>query len=440
VGEFLEHSHPDNLEELLTMKRSVEPLVLILAGGVGSRLNVLVKPRAKPAVPFAGIYRVIDFSLSNVMNSGLKRVGVLTQYKPLSLMSHIGTGEAWDLGGRSRGVKILPPSTGFQDADWYKGTADAVRQNISFIKAYPSDEVVILSGDHVYQMDLLPMIDFHRRREADVTVAMMVVPHSQIHQFGTGITDSSDRIVEWEEKPAKPRTNLASMGIYVFNTDYLLALLNEDRDEKDFGIHLIPKAVARDRIFAYPFDSYWRDVGTIQAYWEAHMDLLGEDSSIPSLEQWGVRPNIEAQGLPTDYPPAFFTDSATVSHSLISAGCLVEGTVVNSVLSPGVVVKHGAEVRDSIIFHDTLVEEEALVDLAILDKRVVVNRGARVGEGEDKAVVNREFPTHLYNGITLVGKEAVLPAGMVVGRNCIISPWRTGESFKELRLEDGETV
>lgn len=422
------------------MNRSVEPLVLILAGGVGSRLNVLVKPRAKPAVPFAGIYRVIDFSLSNVMNSGLNRVGVLTQYKPLSLMNHIGTGEAWDFTGRSRGVKILPPSTGFQDADWYQGTADAVRQNISFIKAYPSDEVVILSGDHVYQMDLVPMIDFHRSQQADVTVAMMVVPESQIHQFGTGITDSSGRIVEWEEKPVRPRTNLASMGIYVFNTAYLLALLGENREEADFGIHLIPKAVDRDRIFAYPFDSYWRDVGTVQAYWEAHMDLLGEDPTIPSLESWGVRPNIEAQGRPADYTPASFTDSATVSRSMISAGCVVEGTVINSVLSPGVVVKRHAVVRDSILFHDCRIEKEAVVDLAILDKRVVVNREARVGEGEGKDILNREYPTHLSSGITLVGKEVVLPDGIVVGRNCIISPWRTEKSFASLRLEDGETI
>ncbi|MCB2184324.1 MAG: glucose-1-phosphate adenylyltransferase [Desulfobulbaceae bacterium] len=421
-------------------KRKKEPLVLILAGGVGSRLNILVKPRAKPAVPFAGVYRIIDFSLSNVMNSGLYRVGVLTQYKPRSLMNHLGAGEAWDMAGRRRGVKILPPATGFKDSDWYRGTADALRQNITFIKSHPSDEIIILSGDHVYKMDLVPMLDFHRHRKADVTVAMMIVPESQIHQFGTGITDSDGRIVEWEEKPQKPRTNLASMGIYVFNTQYLLELLMEKKDEIDFGMHIIPSAIARDNIFAYPFDSYWRDVGTIQSYWEAHMDLIGDNPNIPSLESWGIRPNIEADGMDSDYTAAYCSSSATVRRSLVSSGCVIEGTVINSVLSPGVIVKRGAVVRDSILFHDCLIKENAVVDLAILDKEVVVNRKTTVGHGAGKDIVNRIYPTHLTSGITLVGKEVIVPAGIVVGRNCIIRPWTASGSFPAQRLEDGETV
>ena len=422
------------------MKEPRDPLVLILAGGVGTRLNILVKPRAKPAVPFAGIYRIIDFSLSNAMNSGLSQVGVLTQYKPLSLMNHIGTGEPWDFSGRTRGVKILPPSTGFRDADWYRGTADAIRQNLTFVKAHPSDEVVILSGDHVYQMDLVPLIDFHRRRRADATVAMMVVDESQIHQFGTGITDDSGRIVEWEEKPEKPRTNLASMGIYVFNTPYLLDLLAEDREEVDFGIHLIPRAIGRDQIFAYPFEAYWRDVGTVDSYWQAHMDLIDDHSSIPSLESWGVRTNIETTGMVADYTPAEFSAGSRVSRSLISAGCIIQGTVVNSVLSPGVIVKRGAEVRDSIIFHDCRIEQGATVDYAIVDKKVKINRGATVGQGEGTGTANRLYPKHLSCGITLVGKEAVLPAGLEVGRNCIIQPWSGMEKFKSLKLADGDTV
>jgi glucose-1-phosphate adenylyltransferase len=417
-----------------------EPLVLILAGGVGSRLNILVKPRAKPAVPFAGIYRIIDFSLSNVMNSGFDRVAVLTQYKPLSLMHHLGSGEAWDFTGRSRFVKILPPSTGFRDSDWYRGTADAVRQNISFIKAHPSREIIILSGDHIYQMELVPMIDFHRRHRADATVAMMVVPEEDIHQFGTGITDKSGRIVEWEEKPEKPRTNLASMGIYVFNTDYLLSLLAENREEVDFGIHLIPRAIHRDRIFAYPFDSYWRDVGTIKAYWEAHMDLLGEDANIPCLESWGVRPNIEVDNVEADHPAAFFLNPRQVNRSLIAAGCSIEGSVINSVLSPGVVVRPGAVVRDSIIFHDSVIGDDAVIDRGILDKRVTVGARCVVGHGGGTDVSNRQHPKHLDCGITLVGKESTLPADIVVGRNCIISPWTAAESFRELSIPDGETV
>jgi glucose-1-phosphate adenylyltransferase len=422
------------------MKNTEKPLVLILAGGVGSRLNILVKPRAKPAVPFAGIYRIIDFALSNVMNSGLHWVGVLTQYKPLSLMNHLETGEAWDLTGRSRGVKILPPSTGFRDSDWYKGTADAVRQNIQFFKSHPSEEIVILSGDHVYQMDLLPMLAMHRERRADITVAMMVAPESELHKFGTGITDESGRIIEWEEKPEKPRTNLASMGIYVFNTDYLLELLSEDKEEVDFGIHLLPKAIARDNVFAYPFESYWRDVGTIRAYWEAHMDLIGATPSIPSLESWGVRPNFNANGMQADYTAAFCSSTSKVSGSLISAGCHIQGTVINSVLSPGVVVKPGAVVRDSILFHNCRIEEKAEVDLAILDKQVLINKGVRVGSAGNKDTANRLYPKHLHDGISLVGKEVVLPAGMTVGRNCIIGPWTQEESLRNLRLEDGESA
>lgn len=422
------------------MTTKQEPLALILAGGVGSRLNVLVKPRAKPAVPFAGIYRIIDFALSNVMNSGLSRVGVLTQYKPFSLMSHLGTGEAWDFTGRSRGVTILPPSTGFHDSDWYKGTADAVRQNLRFIKANPSDEIVILSGDHVYQMDLEQMIEYHRDRQADITVAMMITPEDEIHQFGTGITDASSRIVEWEEKPEKPRTNLASMGIYIFRTNYLLALLAEDKEEVDFGMHLIPKAIGRDNIFAYPFDSYWRDVGTIKAYWEAHMDLIGKNPSIPCLEEWGARPNIATKGMDFDYPPAYYANSSKVRSSLIAAGCIIKGTVENSVLSPGVVIKRGARVTNSVIFHDCTIERDATVDQAILDKQVLVNTGAAVGYGRGYNTPNRSFSKHLFTGITLVGREVVLPAGMVIGRNCIVNPWTPKESFRSLRMEDGETM
>lgn len=414
-------------------------IVLLLAGGVGSRLNVLVKTRTKPAVPFAGLYRIIDFSLSNVMNSGLDQVGVLTQYKPLSLMRHISTGEAWDFTGRRRGVEILPPSTGFKDSDWYKGTADAVRQNLAFIKAHPSKEVLILSGDHIYRLDFHRMIQFHRRKKADITIAMMEVGLDEIHQFGAGIINRQSRIVEWEEKPEVPRTNLASMGIYVFETDYLLALLAEDKNEIDFGMHLIPKAIGRDNVYAYPFEGYWRDVGTIQAYWEANMDVIRAGSGI-SPEAWGIRPNVEAEGLDFDRPPARFASGCDVRGSMISAGCVVEGQVLNSILSPGVVVKAGAIVRDSIIFHDCLIEEEAEVDLAILDKKVRVGRAAVVGHGDRNAPPSRLYPKHLYTGISLVGKEAVVPAMANIGRNCIVNPWRREEDYKELVVKSGETV
>jgi len=413
--------------------------VLLLAGGVGSRLNILVKTRAKPAVPFAGLYRIIDFSLSNVMNSGLTQVAVLTQYKPLSLMRHISSGEAWDFTGRSRGVKILPPSTGFKDSDWYKGTADAVRQNINYIKAHPSREVLILSGDHIYRLDLHRMIQYHRRKKADVTIGMMTVPESEIHQFGTGIINEEERIVEWEEKPEVPRTNLASMGIYVFDTEYLLSLLAGNKEEIDFGMHLVPKAIEQDNVFAYPFQGYWRDVGTIQAYWEANMDVLRPKSGI-SPEAWGIRSNPDAEGLLADRCPVRFAKGCKVNCSLISADCVIEGTVINSVLSPGVVVRPGAVVRDSIIFHDCVIESGATLDLAILDKRVKVGRNAAVGAGDEKGIPNRLYPKHLYTGITLVGKEAEVPAKSVIGRNCIINPEKTPDDFSELTVKSGDTI
>lgn len=422
------------------MNHQDQPLVLILAGGVGSRLNNLVHTRAKPAVPFGGIYRIIDFSLSNVMNSGMTQVGVLTQYKPLSLMRHLGTGEAWDFTGRTRGIKILPPRTGSLDSDWYKGTADAVRQNIDFIKAHPSKETIILSGDHIYRMDFADMRQFHRLKKADITIGMMVVPKEDIHQFGAGITNKDGRIIEWEEKPKVPRTNLASMGIYIFDTEYLLSLLAEDRQEIDFGMHLIPKAIERDDVFAYPFHDYWRDVGTIQSYWQANMDLLDEQSGI-APESWGIRPNMDS-GNPTfsDFPPARFLTGSKCQKSMISAGCIIEGEVYNSVLAPGVRVRKNAIVRDSILFHHVDVGKKSRIDLAVIDKRSIIAEKALIGYGEDKDVVNTDFPTHLYTGITLIGKDSHIPAGYTIGRNCIIDLEVQEHHFSGKKLQSGESI
>jgi len=419
------------------VREITDALVLLLAGGIGSRLNILVGHRAKPAVPFGGLYRIIDFALSNVMNSGLTRVGVLTQYKPLSLMRHIGTGEAWDFTGRTRGVKILPPRTGEKDSDWYKGTADAIRQNIDFIRANPSEEVVLLSGDHIYQMDFDAMLEYHRHKKADVTIGMMVVPKSEIHQFGAGIVDAENRIIDWEEKPKVPRTNLASMGIYVFNTDYLLRTLERDKQEIDFGMHIIPRGIEEDRVFAYPFYGYWRDVGTIQSYWQTNMDVIRPGSGI-APEEWGIRPNTEADGRPMDRAPARFFTGCTVHSSMVSAGSIIKGTVINSVLSPGVQVCKGAVVRDSVIFEDCVVEDRAVVDLSICDKRVRIGTGAIVGQGRDLKHANHDFPKHLYTGITLIGKKARLPAGMNIGRNCIVQSEYTGQDV--LMLATGESL
>ena len=421
------------------MNARSDALVLLLAGGVGSRLNVLVQNRAKPAVPFGGIYRIIDFSLSNIANSGLKKVGVLTQYKPLSLMSHLGSGEAWDLNGRSRGVKILPPRTGAKDSDWYQGTADAVRRNIDFIRANPSDEVLILSGDHIYYMDFTPMLNFHRSKNADVTVAMMVVPLSEIHQFGAAVVDDEKRIVEWEEKPKVPRTNLASMGIYVFNRRYLLDALERDRASVDFGMHVLPHAIAHHDAYAYPFTGYWRDVGTIQAYWEANMDILRHDSGI-SPQAWKIRTNIEAENRLADRPPARFGGSAHLRNSMISTGCVINGTVTNSILSPGVIVEEGALVHNSILFADCVVKKNAIVDLAICDKGVIIGKNAVVGIGTNYQAENHQHPKHLYSGITLIGKRAVIPAGVTIGRNCVIHSYSHESAYAGLNLEDGATL
>jgi len=421
------------------MRRGEDALVLLLAGGVGSRLNLLVETRAKPAVTFGGLYRIIDFSLSNVMNSGLTRVGVLTQYKPLSLMNHIGTGDAWDFSGRSRGVKILPPRTGHKDSDWYKGTADAIRRNIDFVAANPAQEVVILSGDHIYQMDFAAMLAYHRVKKADVTVGMMVVPMSEIHQFGAGITNADNRIVDWEEKPKIPRTNLASMGIYVFDRDYLLKTLGRNKDEIDFGMHILPWAIEYDNVFAYPFYGYWRDVGTIQAYWEANMDLLKPEGDI-SPQKWQIRTNVEAAERQADRPAARYFNTARVQNSLISAGCIIKGSVVNSVLSPGVVVEEGAVVKDSIIFRDCVIEADATVDLVITDKLSRFGKGAIVGLGEHHDIANRLYPKHLYTGITLVGEFAHIPQGMKIGRNCIVKCKAKPEMFSGSILQDGESL
>jgi glucose-1-phosphate adenylyltransferase len=415
-----------------------DTLAMILAGGVGSRLNVLVRHRAKPAVPFGGIYRIIDFALSNVMNSGLSQVAVLTQYKPLSLMRHICNGAAWDFVGRSRGVEILPPRTGEKDSDWYRGTADAVRQNMDFIEARPSKQVLILSGDHVYSMNYRDMVRHHRALGARVTVAMMTVPWEQTEQFGIGIIDKNHRIVDWEEKPKEARSNLASMGIYVFDTDYMLKSLRATKDV-DFGHHILPKAMEDGELFSYTFQGYWRDVGTVHAYWDANMDLLRRESGLEP-EIWGIRPNVEEEGILFDRPPARIVPGAVVREASLAPGCVIKGTVECSVLSPGVIVESGAVVHGSVLMHDTHVGEGASVHRVVGDKGVTVGADAKVGSG-DAGVPNQRYPKHLSTGITLLGKWANIPAGARVGTNCVISLGTRAEVWPEdLVISDGTTL
>jgi glucose-1-phosphate adenylyltransferase len=411
-------------------------LVMLLAGGVGSRLNLLVSARAKPAVPFGGNYRIIDFTLSNIMNSGLERVGILTQYKPLSLMNHIGSGRAWDLTGRTRGITILPPQTGKKDSDWYKGTADALRRNLDFLTRYDTEQVLVVSGDHIYYMDYIPMIVYHQRHKADVTVAMREVPWDQAIHFGIGQKDAQGRIIHWEEKPKEPKSNLASIGVYLFRTEYLLKVLTET-NAVDFGQHVVPQAIGRDRVFAYPFSGYWRDVGTLAFYFEAHQELLDPASGL-NPEAWGIQTNLEEEGLKGDRLPIFIHRGARVSRSFLSSGVVIEGRVEGSILSPGVRVKKGAQVFNSIILHDGEIGAGAMLNRVILDKRVTVGDQARI-DGLSTAP-NRDFPTHLSEGITLVGKKAKIPPGQVIQGNCLLFPNLQPSDYPARVIEAGMTI
>jgi glucose-1-phosphate adenylyltransferase len=398
----------------------MKPVVaLVLAGGQGERLSVFSRERAKPAVPFGGKYRIIDFTLSNCVNSGLYDVAVLTQYRPHSLNDHIGIGRPWDLDRSFRGIRLMQPFLGRRDSDWYRGTADAVSQNLTFVTTPNRDELMlVLSGDHVYRMDYRRMLDFHEQRGADATVAVFEVPIEEANRFGTLITDDRDRVIDFDEKPAKPRSTLISMGIYVFDKEVLQERLAEDAGAKgsnhDFGHDIIPAMVGRDRVYAYRFNGYWQDVGTIDSYWDANMGLLKEPPEFDLYDpEWVIHTRSEER------PPARIVSEARVVRSLISHGCVIHGTVEHSVLSPGVFVGAGAVIRDSIVMTDSVIGPGAVIDRSILDKEVQVERGAVVGFGESDTP-NRMEPQRLTSGITIVGKRAHIPAGIRIGRNCMI--------------------
>jgi glucose-1-phosphate adenylyltransferase len=414
---------------------STEVLTLILAGGEGERLSILSQVRAKPGVPFGGKYRIIDFALSNAVNSGLTDVGILTQYAPRSLMDHIGVGRPWDLDRSRGGVALLQPFIGRgRPADWYRGTADAVLQNLDFIQDRNPELVLVLAGDHVYKMDYRPFIDLHRDRNAEVTCAVRTVPIEEAHRFGILDVDSTGRVTDFIEKPARPPSNLVSMGVYVFSWPLLAELLSADRP--DFGRDILPWMVAQGRrVFAYEFGGYWQDVGTVESYWRTSLDLLGDRPGIELNDLgWLVYTKSEER------PPARLGPDARVSRSMVSHGCVVDGTVEGSVLSPGVRVAAGATVRDSIVMFDAVIEEGALLERAIVDKEARVGRDARVGVGDD-LTVNREEPERLTAGITLVGKRARVPQGIEIGRNCRIDPGVVERDFAGAsRVASGETI
>ena len=410
-------------------------LAVILAGGEGERLSLLSSVRAKPAVPFGGKYRIIDFSLSNCINSGITDVMVLTQYNPRSLNDHIGLGRAWDLDRNSGGIRLMQPYIARGRAlEWYRGTADAVLRNLNPILESPADVVLILAGDHIYKMDYDPFIRAHRRHRADVTIAVRPVPLHDAHRFGILALDDSDAVVEWQEKPEHPRSDLASMGIYVFSKRALVQWLSESR--VDFGRHVIPAMLeARSRVFGYAFDGYWQDVGTVESYWQANMDLLLERPQLDLDDRaWVIHTRSEER------PPARIGPTAAVHRSMISHGCVINGTVERSVLGPGVRVGIGAVVRDSIVFLDTDIRAGAVVDRAIIDKNVTIYPNAVVGHGEDMDVVNRQEPTRLTTGITLVGKRAIVPRGTRIGRNCKVAENVRATDFRSRVVRSGGTV
>ncbi len=410
-------------------------LAVILAGGEGERLSILSGVRAKPAVPFGGKYRIIDFTLSNCVNSGLDDVVVLTQYNPHSLNDHIGRGRPWDLDRNTGGVKLLQPYIRRgRVAKWYRGTADAVLQNVNVIERSGGDAVLVLAGDHVYKMDYQPFLAAHRRKRADVTIAVRRVPIAEASRMGVLALDDQDRVAEWQEKPKQPKSDLASMGVYVFSKRALLRWLSEDLP--DFGRDVVPAMlVGGARVFGYRFDGYWQDVGTIQSYWEANMALVGDDPELDLYDrEWLIHTRSEERA------PARIGPTAQVHRSLISHGCVIDGMVVNSVLSPGVRVEMGAVVRDSIIMFDTVIRSGAVVDRAILDKGVVVGKGAIVGAGPDLDTPNRQEPGRLNTGITVVGKQSVIPRGARLGRNVRIGTKVKSTDFKSRSIRSGGSL
>ncbi len=411
-------------------------VAMILAGGAGTRLTVLSEHRAKPAVPFAGRYRIIDFTLSNCVNSGVYDVGVLTQYRPHSLIEHIGIGRPWDLDRTRGGVHILQPFQGRRRQLWYGGTADAVYQNLNFIEDRRADTVLILSGDHIYKMDYRPLLQLHRSKGADLTVAVMNVPLEETHRFGILTVNRQGRVLEFHEKPkTQDKGTLANMGIYVFRAEVLAERLTElapQHEDLDFGKHVIPAMVERgDKVYTYTFDGYWVDVGTIAAYWETSMQLLAPDAPLRLYDRdWVIHTRSYER------PAAKYGPQARVRQSMICNGCVIRGEVVRSVLSPGVYVSPGAVVRESVILNNTWIGPGAVLDRVIVDKDVVIGPGAQVGWGEDFDVPNADEPDKLYTGITVIGKGAHIPPNVRVGRNVLVRPNVNEDAFAPF----GETI
>lgn len=392
------------------MYKKKECIAMLLAGGQGSRLFTLTEKTAKPAIPFGGKYRIIDFTLSNCINSGIDTVGVLTQYQPLVLNEYIGNGQPWDLDRTFGGVMVLPPYQKSKSADWYKGTANAIYQNLNFIERYDPDYVVILSGDHIYKMDYSAMLDYHKEMNADCTIAVLDVPLDQASRFGIMNCHEDGKIYEFEEKPAQPKSTKASMGIYIFNKSTLAKYLIEDEanpdSSNDFGKNIIPAMLGDGcTLYAYEFSGYWKDVGTIPSLWEAHMDLLGEE---PVFNLYDSTRRVLSRS--ESRPPHFIGDDAKIANSMITEGCEVHGTVINSVLFGGVYVAPGAVIKDSIVMSDSEVLDGAEVCYSIIDSDTVIGKDVKLGIGQKPG----KFKITLIGGGLNISADDEIPAGSMV--------------------------
>ena len=410
-----------------------EMIAMLLAGGQGSRLGVLTASIAKPAVAFGGKYRIIDFPLSNCINSGVDTVGVLTQYQPLRLNTHIGIGVPWDLDRNVGGVSILPPYEKSANSEWYTGTANAIYQNLKYMEYYNPEYVLILGGDHIYKMDYEAMLDYHKQKNADVTLATIPVPIEEASRFGVAITDDNRRILEFEEKPKQPRSNLASMGIYIFTwkvlKDALITL--SDQAGCDFGKHVIPYCHNKgDRIFAYEYNGYWKDVGTLQSYWESNMELIDLIPEFNLYEEfWKIYTKSEIVA------PQYIAGDA---RAIIGEGAEIYGKVYNSVIGPGVVIKKGSVVRDSIIMRSTLIEENTTVNKAIIAENCYIGNNCELGAFEE--VPNTWKPDIYNNGMVTIGENSIIPHRVKIGKNTAIYGGTTLDDYPRGILASGENI
>lgn len=419
------------------MKRN-EMMAMLLAGGQGSRLGILTMDKAKPAVAFGGKYRIIDFPMSNCVNSGVDTVGVLTQYQPLTLNAHIGIGVPWDLDRVNGGVSILAPHMREGEiGSWYSGTANAIYQNIDYIDSCNPEYVLILSGDHIYKMDYAAMLKYHKENNADATIAVLEVPMEDASRFGIMNADENDKIYEFEEKPEHPKSNLASMGIYIFTWSNLRKALIEDEKihpDSDFGKHIIPKMLGEGQsLYAYRFKDYWKDVGTIESYWAANMEL------IKTLPEFNLYEDFCKIYTKSDYqPPQYTGENASIKTSIVSEGAQIYGSIEHCVISKNVTIEEGAVVKDSIIMEGCVIGKNAVLDRVIVDQNTVIGDNVKMGLWDN--IPNEQKPKIYNTGITVIGSDTVVPDNIEIGKNCVVYGKTTAEDYSESKLPSGQSV